>query len=119
MSAETPRNAQGGKGDGPYPYGVSHRKARAKALAEMQDGAPCPFCGRPMYPEQNLDFDHMVPVAVGGVRGERRLSHASCNRRAGARLGNRLRGARVRPAAPRRNVSGPAGPFVSVPVEDL
>ncbi|MGW0764657.1 hypothetical protein [Streptomyces sp. NPDC002676] len=85
-------------------YDGEHRKARAKALKQLQDGEPCPFCGRPMYPEQDLDYDHAVPLAVGGGGGERRLSHASCNRAAGARLGNRMR------AKGQRSVQPPAPP---------
>jgi hypothetical protein len=79
--------------------GWSHQKARAKALREMQEGEDCPFCGEGMYREQKLDYDHVVPRSQGGTDGPRRLSHASCNRQAGGRLGAKLTNARKRAAA--------------------
>jgi hypothetical protein len=79
--------------------GWSHQKARAKALREMQEGEPCPFCALPMSKEEPLDFDHVIPRSQGGTDGPRRLSHASCNRQAGGRLGARLTNARKRAAA--------------------
>lgn len=79
--------------------GWSHQKARAKALKEMQEGEPCPFCGLPMSKDEPLDFDHVIPRSQGGTDGPRRLSHAPCNRQAGGRLGARLTNARKRAAA--------------------
>jgi hypothetical protein len=76
-------------------YGSEHQKARRAALAELVPGEPCPFCGQPMLACMKLDFDHSTPLVFGGD-GPRRLAHASCNRRAGVRLGNRLRSARRR-----------------------
>jgi len=86
--------------------GWSHQKARAKALREMQEGEPCPFCGLPMSKDEPLDYDHVVPRSQGGTDGPRRLSHAPCNRQAGGRLGARLTNARKRAAAAAPPASG-------------
>lgn len=59
-------------------------------------GEPCPFCGRPVLPGQRLDADHADPRALGG-NGGLRWAHSVCNRRAGAHLGNLLRGRVSRP----------------------
>jgi hypothetical protein len=40
---------------------------------------------------QKLDAGHVVSRAIGGGYGGLRLEHASCNRSAGARLGNGMR----------------------------
>lgn len=76
-------------------YGWEHQQARAKALARLLDGTPCPFpsCGKPMTRDMRLDYDHYPPLALGG--GPRRLTHARCNRQAGQRLGVARRRARV------------------------
>ncbi|MCT9107930.1 HNH endonuclease [Streptomyces mirabilis] len=78
--------------------GSEHQKQRARLLASLVPGEPCDVCGRPMYPEQDLDADHETPRALGGARAGR-LLHASCNRRLGAQLGNRLRTGQVANAA--------------------
>ncbi|MGW7303932.1 hypothetical protein [Streptomyces sp. NPDC054829] len=70
--------------------GGEHQKQRARLLADLVPGEPCEVCGEPMYPEQDLDADHEQARALGGTRATR-LLHASCNRRLGAQLGNRLR----------------------------
>lgn len=65
-------------------YGWSHQKARAKALDQLVDGDPCPYCQQPMAREMDLDYDHYPPMAKGGTPdGPRRLAHSSCNRSAG------------------------------------
>jgi len=69
--------------------GWSHEQA--KRQLPDPEGAPCPFCGRPMLAGQLLDADHPTARAVGGGGGLR-WSHRFCNRSAGARLGNLLRG---------------------------
>ena len=93
--------------------GWSHQQERAAALAAFVPGAGCPLCGRPMWRSQRLDLDHSVPRAFGG-QGPRRLAHATCNRRAGAILGNQLRGAarRGQPsrAGRRRGAAAPPDP---------
>lgn len=93
--------------------GHSHQVARAAALAALINGSPCPRCGQPMYRTTEaavragclpwmgrLDLDHLVPRVMGGVNGPRLLSHARCNRAAGAHITNLIR--RVR-KVPRRN----------------
>lgn len=65
---------------------------RRKQLLPYAIGTDCPLCGLPMYEGQSLDLDHSVPVALGGgAEPGDRMAHASCNRSAGATLGNRLR----------------------------
>ncbi len=75
-------------------YGAEHRATRADLLAAHRDGAQCPRCGRPMYRAQGLDADHFARARALGGELPDQLAHRSCNRRAGAVLGNRLRGAR-------------------------
>jgi hypothetical protein len=53
-------------------------------------GRPCPRCGLPLLPGQDLDLDHTDDRA--GYLG---FIHATCNRAAGARLGNARRRARA------------------------
>lgn len=72
-------------------YSTAQRKTRA-ALLPYAYGTACPICGRPMLRGQALDLDHSVPVAYGNTGAGDRITHASCNRSAGATLGNRLRG---------------------------
>lgn len=74
-------------------YGWAHQKARRALLAAHIDGTPCGMCGHPMYRTDNLHADHTQPRILGGGQADR-LVHAQCNLRAGARLGNRIRGAR-------------------------
>lgn len=78
-------------------YGRHHQRTRTTALRNLTPGTPCPLCGQPMYREQNLDLDHETPIALGGnPHGPRRLTHARCNRQAGARIGQqRIRAQRV------------------------
>jgi hypothetical protein len=71
--------------------GADHQADRKRLLALHRDGDPCWRCGQPMYKTQALDRDHMVDRALGGTMGPAVLAHASCNRSAGARLGNQLR----------------------------
>jgi 5-methylcytosine-specific restriction endonuclease McrA len=71
--------------------GAEHQQARKRALASMVEGTPCGYCGRPMYRHQNLHYDHVVPRALGGIGGPRRLVHQTCNLRAGQRLGVAMR----------------------------
>jgi len=96
--------------------GYPHQQDKRRLLAELVDGTPCPlpqYCGgEPMiHPNRcefgpcfwcTLDRDHTVPRAVGGTDSPGRLSHSSCNRRAGSRLGNQLRRGRVSQPRPRQ-----------------
>jgi hypothetical protein len=78
--------------------GYEHQQARRRALAVMAEGTPCGYCVQPMYRTQKLHYDHVIPRALGGIGGPRRLVHALCNLRAGQRLGvlARKRNRRVR-----------------------
>ena len=69
-------------------YRYAHQQQRKAALARLVDGQDlCPRCGKPLYTWQDLHYDHLLPVAVGGGAGPKVLSHAACNIRHGARLG--------------------------------
>jgi hypothetical protein len=70
-------------------YGGPHQATR-RALLPDAYGRPCPRCGLPMLPGQALDLDHTDDRA--GYLG---MSHSTCNRRAGGRVG----------AARRRDIS--------------
>lgn len=83
-------------------YGRPHMRSKQAALDAMRQGQPCPGCGHPMWRGQKLDYDHVIPLVLGGrPDGLRRLMHAGCNRRLGAILGNRLRAHRPRKPRPR------------------
>jgi hypothetical protein len=72
----------------PGTYAGQHQAIR-RALLPDAYGRPCPRCGFPMLPGQDLDLDHTDDRA--GYIG---MSHATCNRAAGARLSNQRRRAR-------------------------
>jgi sRNA-binding protein len=73
-------------------YLAAHRKLR-KELLRQAIGQWCPYwriysgCPGLMLEGQPLDLAH--DDATGGYLG---LAHSSCNRAAGAAMGNRLRG---------------------------
>jgi hypothetical protein len=70
-------------------YGWQHQKLRAALLRALVPGSPFPRCQQPMWPKlQALDLDH----ADGDKSRYLGLSHATCNRSAGSRYGNQLRG---------------------------
>jgi hypothetical protein len=71
--------------------GWSHVRDRRGKMAALRDGEPCPYCGRGMFRGQALELDHYPGRVFGGPQVTR-LAHARCNRAAGARMGNRLRG---------------------------
>ena len=74
-------------------YGAQHQALRKQLLAELRanPGQPCWRCGQPMYPDQALDLGHDDHDRTQ-YRG---LEHRGpCNRAAGARKGNRMRGLR-------------------------
>lgn len=93
---------------------------RAGFARRMADGETfcCPFCGRRVDPARPWDVDHATPMVLGGqvwAADQFRPSHASCNRRAGAKVGNRLRAQRrraraARPAAPTGACAGCGDP---------
>lgn len=71
--------------------GYSHQQDRARAIRAMPDGTLCELCGRPMFKRtQKLQYDHVIPRALGGKDGPRRVVHAICNLRAGQRLRTQL-----------------------------
>ena len=71
-------------------YGRDHRAIRRRLL-EGAVGTACVRCGGPILPTDKVDLDHRDdgPGYLG-------MAHAACNRAAGARKGNRLRGKRKR-----------------------
>ena len=70
--------------------GTVHRTDKDRLKTLLRGGEPCWRCGQPMYKWQELDRDHIVDRALGGTQGPAVLAHASCNRSAGATLGNQL-----------------------------
>jgi hypothetical protein len=66
-------------------YNWSHQKRRLRELP-LAYGKACIYCGLVMLQWMKLDWDHSTA----------RIVHASCNRRAGAKFGNHLRGLRRR-----------------------
>lgn len=56
-----------------------------KVAVWQRDGGRCVECGS----QQELEYDHIIPVAVGGSNTDRNLQLlcADCNRRKGASLG--------------------------------
>lgn len=71
-------------------YDNKHLKARARALPHAY-GTPCPRCGEPMLEGQALDWGHSEDLAANPHARADRMEHASCNRAAGAQLGNQER----------------------------
>ncbi len=75
-------------------YGGDH-KATRRALLPYAVGSLCARCGRVIRPGESVDLDHVdIPAADGGG-GVRAMSHSTCNRRAGGRLGNERRRAQL------------------------
>ena len=86
----TKRHAQQGDSAMSEPYGARHQAIRAKLLPAAY-GTLCPRCSEPMLKGQDLDLGHSEdlmfdPLAIGD-----RIEHATCNRSAGAALGNKHR----------------------------
>ena len=75
--------------------GAAHRRQR-RLLLPLAYGKACPLCGKLMLQGQPLDLDHETPRVLGGIGGPTRIAHRRCNRRAGAKLGNRLQTAKRR-----------------------
>ena len=88
--------------------GAEHQRERAAQIAAMaNDGTDlCCRCGRSMFASPRIAVDRGAhpqlgvldlddwPGRVFGGPQIKRLAHRRCNRQAGARLGNRLRGIR-------------------------
>lgn len=75
--------------------GHGHQRLREQLLPGAY-GKPCPKCGEPMLPGQELDLGHAQDRAVYGAhnQGARQMEHARCNRQSGQALGSALRRAR-------------------------
>lgn len=71
----------------PHPaYGWVHQQKAARLKAHAI-GQPCPLCHLPMLASHPLDLDHTDPADKAmGMPGDR-VVHASCNRKAGGKLG--------------------------------
>jgi 5-methylcytosine-specific restriction endonuclease McrA len=56
-----------------------------KVAVWQRDAGRCVECGS----QEDLEFDHVIPLAMGGSNTERNLQLlcAACNRRKGATLG--------------------------------
>lgn len=67
-------------------YGAAHRRRR-RVLLPLAIGKNCPMCDEIMLASQKLELDHSIPVALGGLIGDR-IVHGKCNLREGAKLGN-------------------------------
>jgi hypothetical protein len=60
---------------------------------------PCTECGRPVHREQQWHVAHLTPASKGGrtTRANTGAAHATCNLRAGGKLGAKASNARRRP----------------------
>ena len=85
--------------------GYSHQQARRKLLAALTDGDPCARCAasgvyHPLFrsvPARLIEVDDFPARSVAralGIEPVKALSYKSCNRRAGAILGNKIKKAR-------------------------
>jgi hypothetical protein len=99
--------------------GTEHQAQRRQAITRLRPGidtcAHPEYCGGlPMWPTPKaavaagvpawlgrLDLDHWPGRIFGGPQ-HLALSHSTCNRRAGAAMGNRLRGMGIRRTVRRR-----------------
>lgn len=72
-------------------YTTEHDRTRAELLPGAY-GQPCPRCGDPMLPGQDLDLGHSVALAVDPSSKADRIEHSSCNRSAGTKSRRRNRG---------------------------
>jgi hypothetical protein len=66
-------------------YNWQHQQRRKRELP-LAYGRRCIYCGGVMLARMPLDWDHST----------QQITHAKCNRSAGARYGNALRGLRRR-----------------------
>jgi len=62
-------------------YTAEHDRIRADLLAKLVPGSPCPRCGEPMWPTQELHAGHPIGRGLRVDPSSRadHLSHASCN----------------------------------------
>jgi len=61
----------------------AYDRVRQRALA----AGVCTLCALPISSGEPMDFDHILPIALGGAHSEENLQwvHATCNRRKGCR----------------------------------
>lgn len=76
-------------------YDYDHQKRR-EALLPLAYNTPCALCRELMLRGQELDLDHSTPLMVDRRSKGDRIVHASCNRRAGAKM--RTHRSRYRPS---------------------
>ena len=102
---KTPRSSRATSPTSHHVNTKQWRKLREDVLAESDI---CGFCGQPGATE----LDHIIPAALGGemTRENTRPAHASCNRAAAARLGNKLRGQRRRRPRKEQNMQPTPNP---------
>lgn len=74
------------------PWANARTITATRAALLQRDGDRCCYCGQPLG-DRVPDVDHAVPRALGGsdLMLNLRLSHARCNRRAGAIMRNTRR----------------------------
>jgi len=65
----------------------AYRAAARELRRRFRPGDLCGICHEPMLCLEQLQVDHVDPVAVAGGAGELRLVHGACNLRRGAELG--------------------------------
>lgn len=83
--------------------GWRHKQQRERLFRNHIEGSACELCGRGMFrdplrnfDQQPLHADHSKPRATHGVHQlADRLTHGSCDARAGQRLGQALLGRSV------------------------
>lgn len=73
----------------------SIRQQRARKIAALQIGEPCYRCGNPVLEGMAWDADHVINAVDGGDESAAniRISHRTCNRRAGGVEGGKRRAA--------------------------
>jgi len=65
--------------------GWRHQKIRRALNAQLKDGEPCWWCGRPMHREHVLHADHSKSRKYAGIYAKAdRLLHGACNEQRGA-----------------------------------
>lgn len=78
-----------------HTYDREHKKRREEMLPRAYN-TPCPRCGDLMLRGQDLDLGHSEDVVTNPNAKADRIEHATCNRGAGANIGNRRQ--RFRPS---------------------
>lgn len=68
-------------------YGVGYERVDLKLLL-AEYGMVCHICTKPIATRSDLHFDHVIPLAKGGVHAASNIrpAHAKCNLSKGARI---------------------------------